>query len=126
MCYELSDWERIELKRAVHDEDNDKEEDADNARAEEEANASQSSEPVPETDRKVRFTLAGANGEVQAVVQPHVTAKALCKYYAKKSGMDETEGLDLRLSLDGDVIDPNTKFEDMDVDEGDQVDVIKV
>jgi hypothetical protein len=32
----------------------------------------------------------------------------------------------LRLSLDGEIIDPNTKVGDMDVDDGDQVDVVKV
>jgi hypothetical protein len=119
----MAHWERLEAERAVLDDD--EEENANDAQAEYEANASQTSEPAPETEHKVRITLAGSDGEVQAVVQPHVTAKALCKFYAKKWGI-EGEAPNLRLSLDGDVIEPETKFEDMDIDGGDQVDVIKV
>ena len=55
--------------------------------AEQEGNASQSSEPIPEIDNRSRFTLSGAEGDVQALVQSHVTAKTLCKYYAKKKGL---------------------------------------
>lgn len=59
-------------------------------------------------------------------MQPHVTAKTLCKYYAKKRNLDDSVATTLRLSLDGETIDPSTKVEDMDVEDGDQVDVIKV
>lgn len=40
--------------------------------------------------------------------------------------MGEGEAPNLRLSLDGEMIEPETKFEDMDVDDGDQVDVIRI
>lgn len=116
----MAHWERSEAERAMKDKD----EDETPANAEQEQG--ESSEPVPDTDNKSRFTLSGAEGDVQAIVQSHVTAKTLCKYYAKKKGLDEKVAATLRLSLDGEVIDPDTKVQDMDVDDGDQVDVIKV
>jgi hypothetical protein len=74
----------------------------------------------------IRFTLSGEEGSTQARVASHVLASALCKFYCKKLNLDMTMAAKLRLSLDGDAIDPDTKFGDMDVDDGDQVDVVKV
>jgi hypothetical protein len=118
----MAHWERLEAERRMKDQG----EDENTEQAEQDGNASHSSEPVPEVDNKSRFTLSGAEGDVQALVQSHVTAKTLCKYYAKKKGLEEGVAATLRLSLDGDIIDPSTKVEDMDVDDGDQVDVIRV
>lgn len=118
----MAHWEKLEADRAMKDQD----EEEQSEQAEQEGNASQSSEPIPDADHKSRFTLSGAEGDVQALVQSHVTAKTLCKYYAKKKNLDEGVAATLRLSLDGDIMDPATKVEDMDVDDGDQVDVVRV
>ena len=116
----MAHWERLESDRSAQDRGGEE------PAAQAEPEAGESSEPVPEIDNKSRFTLSGAEGDVQAIVQAHVTAKTLCKYYAKKRNLDESVVASLRLSLDGETMDPNTKVADMDVDDGDQVDVIKV
>ena len=64
-------------------------------------------------------TLVGAEGEILALVQPHVTAATLCKYYAKKKGLRADIAVTLRLSLNGRIVNPSTKVKDMSVvDEG--------
>jgi hypothetical protein len=122
VCYEKAHWERIEVERTQRETPVD----TGVAQEDQEETGSQSSEPVPETEKKVRFTLAGAQGDIQASVLPHVTARSLCKYYVKKTNMDPSLAVSMRLSWDGETIDPEMKFEELDVDDGDQVDVIQV
>lgn len=92
---------------------------------EDDANRSQSSEPPIEVNDKVRINLHGEFGPVTATVQPHVTAANLCKYYLKKHDKDTSLAKHYRLKFDGETIDPDTKFADMDVETGDQIDVVK-
>lgn len=122
MCYEKDDYIRIEAERKAARE-REEEEDRPPEPYEEE-HASQSSEPAEIESDKVRITLSGAAGQVPAVVQPHVTAASLCRYYLSKTGQEKSE--DVRLSIDGETVDPTTTFGEMEVEQGEQIDVKRI
>jgi hypothetical protein len=128
VCFDKHYYERLEAeaqdkwRAAEKDGQGEEEGDDDNA----EGQASQSSEPVAEISDKARITLVGDFGQVSAVVQAHVTAASLCKYYIKRSKQDKSLHDSYRLSLDGETLDPSTPFSDMGVEDGEQMDVVRI
>lgn len=72
----------------------------------------------------MRISLLGSKGICTRKFPISMTAATLCRYYAEKHMKDMTVGGKLRLSVDGEVVDPGTRLEDMDVEDEDQVDVV--
>ena len=54
----------------------------------------------------------------------HVTATYMVKWYCQKANRDPAEAAGMHLKFDGDVIHPTTTVGDMDVENGDQIDVV--
>lgn len=103
----------------VEEEEQQEEDDQDDT-----GNASQSSDGPIEISDKIRINLMGPFGQVTATVLPHVTAASLCKFYLKRTDKDKSLVDTTRLSLDGETLEPDTTVEDMDVEAGDQIDIV--
>lgn len=110
---------RRQAELADEEENENEEDDQDDT-----GNASQSSEAPIEISDKVRINLMGPFGQVSATVLPHVTAASLCKYYLKRTDKDRSLIDTTRLSLDGETLEPEMTVDDMDVEAGDQIDVV--
>lgn len=129
VCYEKPFYHRLESEAKdtrrqaeLRKEEEQVEEDDD----QDDGNESQSSEAPIEITDKVKINLMGPFGLISATVQPHVTAGSLCKYYLKKTANDKALLDSLRINLDGEMLGPDTTVEDMDVDAGDQIDVVQI
>ncbi|KAK4684823.1 hypothetical protein P7C73_g5346, partial [Tremellales sp. Uapishka_1] len=73
---------------------------------------------------KVKLTLKDNHGREAKVRLSHgTTAGAMLKWFCKKTGRSMDDAETLALVIEGEAVDRNTKIEDMDVDEGDQIDV---
>ena len=126
VCYEKDSYNRMETEARDMRRQAEVQEEADEEDEGQTHYASQSSEPPIEISDKVKINLMGPYGTVSATVQPHVTAASLVKYYLKKTDQDKSLAESIRLSLDGETFKPDTKFEEMEVDAGDQIDVVAV
>jgi hypothetical protein len=78
-------------------------------------------------DDKVRVTLVDGVEGFTANVGKHVLAKTLVKYFLSKSLHKNGEPADdYRIRVDGEIKDPDTRFEELDAEEGDQLEIVKI
>lgn len=78
-------------------------------------------------DDKVRVTLVDGVEGFTANVGKHVLAKTLVKYFLSKSVHKNGEPAnEYRIRVDGEIIEPDTRFEDLDAEEGDQLEIVKI
>jgi hypothetical protein len=77
--------------------------------------------PDPSTDT-IKIKLRGSAGEVAVSTKQVNSAVTLVRYYCSKFGLTY-EGSGLCLILDGERVENNTTVEEMDLDDGDMVDV---
>lgn len=73
---------------------------------------------------KVKLVLRGPKGEEwRFSVSKTTLVSSMLKYYCSKSGLDESEMVNLRLSFDGEHFDSTATVEDMELESGDLIDV---
>jgi hypothetical protein len=77
-------------------------------------------------DDRLRITFRHSGGSAPLKLPKSTTIGTACKYFSMKviKDKDPDAWKTLRLELDGEIIDPEMKLEDTDLEDGDQVDVV--
>jgi hypothetical protein len=78
--------------------------------------------PAPEV-KKIKISLRGAWGTYKISVPIRTTGIQLAEVYCDKSDRDVGLAKGVRLMFDGDKIGAEETLEDLDMDDGDQIDV---
>lgn len=79
--------------------------------------------PLEESDNRVKIKLQGRAGEVKIATNRAAKVLTLCRYYCKKAGLDPNKASNMNLRFDGEKFGPDASVEDMDIEDGDMVDV---
>ncbi|WWD17408.1 hypothetical protein CI109_101849 [Kwoniella shandongensis] len=75
-------------------------------------------------DNPIRFVIKDAKGgEVKLKVATNITANTVLRYYCQKVERPKTDANQMKLVLDGDVVEPDTPMGELDLSDGDMIEV---
>ncbi|WVQ83196.1 hypothetical protein IAT38_005335 [Cryptococcus sp. DSM 104549] len=123
--YDIIEAERrARLEKLDDDDDVPAPDDDDNAPASPSGAAREvSATPAPENGETILIHVRGSNGEARLRVRKTVTAGKVLKHYCTKVGLSKDDVEKLQLVFDGSGVDPEDKVGDLDVEDGDMLDV---
>lgn len=81
-------------------------------------------EDTPEAAAAKRLKLSGGWGDYSIKVADTVKISSIAEYYCHKASKDAGLAGKIRLTFDGDVLDVDSTVGDLDVEDGDMIDVM--
>ena len=126
--YEKAHWDRLENERRKNVErlikgPGEEDEGSDGEADRGDYSKSTSVEPEKEPEKRTKISLRGASGTYVVRVADYVTGTTLAKVFCEKAGKPASEVEKLRLTFDGDRIESETTVKELDLEDGDIIDV---